>query len=815
MKLYIKLYCLIIFVLLQTKAIAQNPTDCIDAVVICGNSSVNLDVSGIGTQELSGSNTCSSQENNSIWLKVTLITSGTLGFTLTPNSSSINEDYDFFVFGPNATCGNIGQAIRCSTTNPSAANQGNNLTGMNATSTDTSEGPGSAGNSFVRWLDVQAGDTYFIVIDRPIGNSPFSLEWTGTATFSEPPTDQSNNSSNPINLISCDVTLPFDDEFTAFNLEDNTSVIQGSQTNVVITYHESESDAIIGINPLSSPYTNISNPQIIYSRIENTVTNCFEISSFSLGVNLGPDYFNPTTFEACDNADDGNANNGRVEFNLQSLSSIILDGQNPTNININYYRNENDALTEKSPLPSLYYNTTPFNEEVFVRIEDNFNPDCKTITSLNLIVNPNPDAFNHIILQCDEDGIADGITLFNLNEAQTILAGNIPNRSTKFYLDNNRTQEIDGNSFANTANPQTIYVNVINDETGCINTSELTLEVSLTDSNNAILTVCDDDGLEDGFYEFNLSNADNDITNGLPTGLNISYFETYNDALLEINKLPINYTNKTPYNQTIFARVENSNNCYGISDITLAINALPNITIEEMVLYCLNTFPNTITLDAGLVDDSPNNYTYNWSTGENTFDIEINALGTYTVVVSNINGCSKVRTVEVQPSNLATIQSIEVTDASQNNTITILTAGEGIYEFSLLNENNIVYLPYQKSNSFENIAPGLYTVLVRDIKNDCGTIQENISVIGFPKFFTPNNDGVNDTWQVNGISSMFQPETKILIFNRFGKLLKEINPLGDGWDGRYNGEKLPSDDYWFSVTLQDGRLFKNHFSLKY
>ena len=812
---HITFYGLLILAFFQTEIIAQNPTDCIDAVVICGNSSVNLDVSGIGTQELNGSNTCSSQENNSIWLKVTLITSGTLGFTLTPNSSSIGEDYDFFVFGPNVSCSNIGLAIRCSTTNPQAAFQGNNLTGMNSSSTDTAEGPGGNGDSFVKWLDVQAGETYFIVIDRPIGNSPFNLQWTGTATFADPPTDQSSNSSNPINLISCDVTLPFDDAFTVFNLEDNTGIIQGTQTDIAITYHETESDAILGINSLTSPYSNISNPQIIYSRIENTVTNCFEISSFSLGVNLGPDYFNPTIYEVCDNAVDGNGNNGRVIFDFQPLSSILLDGQDPTNININYYTSENDAIAENSPLPNSYYNSTPFNEEIFVRIEDNFNPDCTTIIPLNLIVNENPEAFNHTILQCDEDGIVDGISLFNLNQANSILTGGIANRSTKFYTDNARTIETDGASFANTFNPQTIYVTVFNDDTGCKSNSELTLEVSLTDSNNSMLSVCDDDGLEDGFYEFNLNNADNDIINGLPTGLNISYFETYDDALLEVNSLSINYTNTIAFNQTIFARVENANNCYGISEIELTVNELPNIDIEELELYCLNTFPNTITLNAGLLNDSPNNYTYNWSSGENTYEIEINDLATYNVTVTNINGCFKERIILVEPSNIATIQSIEVIDASQNNTITVFTTGEGIYEFSLLDENNTIYLPYQESNSFQNIAPGLYTVIVRDTKNNCGTVQENISVIGFPKFFTPNNDGINDTWQVYGISSVFQSDSKILIFNRFGKLLKEINPLDEGWDGFFNGEKLPTDDYWFSVTLQDGRIFKNHFTLKY
>ena len=77
---------------------SQSPNDCVNSVIVCGNSSINVDVEGIGTQELSGSNTCQSQENNSVWLVITIETSGTLGFVLTPNSTDIGEDYDFFYF---------------------------------------------------------------------------------------------------------------------------------------------------------------------------------------------------------------------------------------------------------------------------------------------------------------------------------------------------------------------------------------------------------------------------------------------------------------------------------------------------------------------------------------------------------------------------------------------------------------------------------------------------------------------------------------------------------------------------------------------
>ena len=89
--------------------------------------------------------------------------------------------------------------------------------------------------------------------------------------------------------------------------------------------------------------------------------------------------------------------------------------------------------------------------------------------------------------------------------------------------------------------------------------------------------------------------------------------------------------------------------------------------------------------------------------------------------------------------------------------------------------------------------------------------SEEIVVLNISKFFTPNNDGINDTWIINGVFS--QPNSKIYIFDKFGKLLKKIEANGDGWDGNYRGNQMPSTDYWYHVQLDDGRNFKGHFSL--
>ncbi len=442
------------------------------------------------------------------------------------------------------------------------------------------------------------------------------------------------------------------------------------------------------------------------------------------------------------------------------------------------------------------------------------NGDCIIEGQAFVTLLPQPEANNRTLFQCDEDGQSDGKTLFNLNQAKRQITGTSTNQTVKFYSDASRTNQINGDSYRNTQNNQTVYVEVINGTAGCKNYSELILSVSNTQTSDiALPAVCDDDGTEDGLYLFNLRAADPLILDGLPNGLFVSYYANYNDALLETNTLGAFFTNTQPYSQTIFARVENNNNCFGISKVTLNVNKLPEIASNSIAYYCLNFAPKEVGINAGAL--TPNHYTYIWNTGEDTYEIQINDIGTYSVTATNFNGCTKTQTISVQPSTPAIINDIQVSDGNTNNQITILVSGEGSYQYSLTNKEGIAVLPYQDLNTFENVPPGIYNLLVKDAKNDCGTVNQLVSVIGFPKYFTPNNDGVNDTWQIKGVNEMFNANTKILIFNRYGKLIKELDPLGEGWDGTLNGQKLPDDDYWFSVKLEDGRIFKNHFTLKH
>ena len=662
-------------------------------------------------------------------------------------------------------------------------------------------------------LVVDEAGTYELVIDFNTGDCE-RLEGEAIVSFYDVPI------ANPVGSYRiCDDD---NDGSWDFDLTEQDDDILNGQDNTVFSVHYFESllDAQNNVDEITGLFSsNAVTP--IFARVHNIGNiNCYDITSFNIEVFNTPIANTVPPFELCDDNADGNNTNGQIEINLLDFDIAILDGQNALDYEISYHSSQAGANTGDSPLPNLYYNQTPFQEEIFVRIENRLNEDCYDTTSFDVIINPIPPSFDASLIQCDEDGTVDGFTVFNLNEAFDDLTGNATNVFIEFYeslplAEAGNTTPVNADAYFNTANPQVLYARVIDDTSLCHSIAELTLEVSTTQINNyQAPEVCDELESEDGINTFDLDQftADIQADNGL--AFPVTYYETYNDALLEQNELATPYTNIIPYTQTIYSRVENNNACYGIGEVYLTINPLPQLEEDETILYCLNIFPDTISVNAGIIGDSPNNYTYNWSSGQNTYEIDINATGSYTVTAMNIHGCTKTRTITVEPSNIATIESIEIIDASQNNSITVLVSGEGQYEYALFDQNGDLYAPYQTSNYFTNMPPGLYTVSVRDVKNNCGIVEDLVSVIGFPNVFTPNGDGTNDTWQVKGISQQFQPNTKILIFDRYGKLVKQLNPVGPGWDGTYNGQLMPVSDYWFTVQLQDGRLFKSHFTLK-
>ena len=198
---------------------------------------------------------------------------------------------------------------------------------------------------------------------------------------------------------------------------------------------------------------------------------------------------------------------------------------------------------------------------------------------------------------------------------------------------------------------------------------------------------------------------------------------------------------------------------------------------------------------------------YLWNTGASTNSIIISAAGDYSVTVTNANGCKAVKKFTVTSSGVATITGAEVNDfAGNENAVLLEFSGIGSYEFSLDGSY------FQDNPLFTGIAPGKYLAYARD-KNGCGlSVPYSVYVLDYPRFFTPNGDGYNDVWKIKNLNLF--PTATIIIYDRYGKLLYEINSINTSWDGLYNETELPSDDYWFQLNFGDGKIIKGHFSLK-
>jgi gliding motility-associated-like protein len=352
---------------------------------------------------------------------------------------------------------------------------------------------------------------------------------------------------------------------------------------------------------------------------------------------------------------------------------------------------------------------------------------------------------------------------------------------------------------------QTVWYVITNDDTGCSEIGTLDLVVHpLPDIYNVPdMEVCDDDF--DGIARFNLTNAEPDILNGRnASDYTLAYYETQSDAENQTNAIAgiTSYTNTTPNTQTIYYTItDNTTGCVNIGSFDLVVNPKPEINMDDRYMVCRN--------DSVYVEAPAGFASYVWSTGETTQGIYISSPGTYTVEVTNAEGCTNSKDITVVLSEPATIDDVIVVDFNGNdNSIEVIVSGSGDYEYSLDD------VTYQDSNVFTGLPPGDYTVYVND-KNGCGKAQIDVQILGAPPYFSPNGDGYADYWHIINIAA--RPGSKVYIYNRYGKLLYQMNANDVGWNGIYNGVPQPSDDYWFLLELLEPggniKIIKGHFSL--
>jgi gliding motility-associated-like protein len=513
-----------------------------------------------------------------------------------------------------------------------------------------------------------------------------------------------------------------------------------------------------------------------------------EAGSFQLSTDLGIDRLIATNNPLCEN------------------DSLELNALQPGNNTYKWFKNNVEIFGETNE-------TYTVTDAGIYNVEVALNNGCVAYGNITIEYSEKLQTTQVFLVTCDND--TDGLTFFDLRLADQFFTLNgfpvLP--VIDYYLtENEAIQNINPinnpNSFINSVPTQVIFARLEN-EYGCFAVEPLTLQASYTSSTVNSFVACDGDG--DGFTLFDLNALRNQIKPEVSQNANITFYSTYEDASNNTNPLNDSYLNTTAYSQQIYVKAQEIY-CELFTSINLSVNNAPILLPDETISYCLNTYPQNISINSGLLNTVGNNPTYEWflnnaSILKNTSSIEVNETGTYTVLVSFTNGCALSRDIIVNPSNTATIESIDIKQATSNNTVSVLVSGEGDYQYALdttiFNDNNL----------FTNVKPGFHTVYVLD-KNGCGIVQQKISVLGFPKFFTPNNDGYNDTWKPYGVNAQFNSNIDIKIFDRYGKFIKQIQPLEEGWNGTFNGNLLSSDDYWYVIIFSDGTIYRGHFSLK-
>ncbi|NMR33774.1 gliding motility-associated C-terminal domain-containing protein [Chryseobacterium aquaticum] len=751
---------LLLFFVLITSQLYFSQSDCVTAIPVCGNSSFSYTPTGSGLVDEDLQGCLSSDENYSVWYSFTIATSGTLTFTIDP--AVFADDYDFGVYGPNLTCGTLGAPIRC---NFSGAD---GPTGLSLTATD----PNGGGTQWSSYMDVVAGQTYYLVIDNFLSTSNgFSLNWGGTATltsaFNNPaltpnpfitPGTPSATPNAPNEILKCALPMQFD--FTTLS----AGIINGNP-NFTVTYHDTENNAITGASPFTTALVN--GTTIYYYRLKytdpadptNPINGCFQIGTFKF--KQGNIVATDATITAC------NTNGfGTGTFNL-TTANVFTD---PTAIK-KYYPTLNDlnAGTNEITNPTAYVSAAP--KTVFVKVTSV--EGCTDTAEITLQFLPPLPVLNLNVFTCNNNNTGSGT--FDLTSANVYTGTNI---TKKYYLTfadlAAGTNEITNPVAFISGVPKKIFVKVINSE-GCTGNGELTLQFYPT-------VIVNDAVVESCYIPTNITTAVFDLTTvnvTSQTGVTKKYYTTLANATAGTNEI-LNPTVYIASNSEVFIKVFNSDSCFSIAKITLKVLPPVKSTVLKDKTICME---DRTTLDAGPGFDG-----YEWNTGATTQTIQGVPVGSYWVKLQT-GKCFTMQQVNVYASQQPIIAGLDIT----NNTITVnASGGTAPYQYS------IDGITWQNSNVFNNLPRGENKIYLKD-SFDCNPIIVQVTVPNLINAITPNGDNVNDVLDYTSLA--YKKDLVFTIYNRYGNKIYEGDKMRNyKWDGTSSGKKIGTGTYWYTIS---------------
>ncbi|WP_277926297.1 T9SS type B sorting domain-containing protein [Aestuariivivens sediminicola] len=360
------------------------------------------------------------------------------------------------------------------------------------------------------------------------------------------------------------------------------------------------------------------------------------------------------------------------------------------------------------------------------------------------------------------------------------------------------------NIYRNDIAEEILYAKLFTSDQNCYSIATVRLLTSETvelDDNS--FESCAPYGETKADFDLGLMRADLLDALDLTADVNLTFHERLRDAAIGINPLPEVYNSRS---KTIYFRLDLEGACYGSGELHLNVKNFPKLD-DQIVTVCSKDFP--VAIQTGLTVEQRNDYNYTWThSNEISNSVLVSEEGMYEVRVEDpLLECFDYITVEVVKNDPPEIIDLRIDGLSVS--VTLSNYNED-YLYALDNPDG----GFTYDSTFMGISPGDHTIYVKD-SNDCYLVSQNFYLLGFPKYFTPNGDGIHDTWNVYGLDQKYQSEQIMLqIFNRFGKLLKTYNPFQSSWDGTLKGKLLSSDDYWYYMKLPTGEEYKGHFALK-
>ncbi len=262
-------------------------------------------------------------------------------------------------------------------------------------------------------------------------------------------------------------------------------------------------------------------------------------------------------------------------------------------------------------------------------------------------------------------------------------------------------------------------------------------------------------------------------------------------------------------NYTVDVTAVNANTdgrfCNQISAVqTIAFNPPPAANIEKIIKTSLCD-GNTIELKV-----SYNTGTPNWSTGETRDQITISKSGNYKVTVTTAAGCTADASIDVQfsPNPILNIPSAGVCTEAHKSTTLIAPLGMSSYLWN--------GIPGAETYIMDH--PGNVTLTITDVNGCQATQQIEVSDecpdIKIPNAFTPNGDGINDTWRITGLE--YDQTALVRVFTRYGQQVYQSRGYGIAWDGEFQGKKLQAGAYYFIISAKNGsQTFSGEVTILY